>query len=93
MSESESLHVGMFHRQTAEEYRESIREAIEILADQYGIEYLMAKINGVSEQLARGETFAYIEIFEEEMRRWLDRRYGPSQHPFYARRVGPWNRR
>lgn len=96
MSETESLYVGVFQRQSREDYRASIREAIHVLADEYGIEYLIEKINGLSEQLAHGEQFDFVDVFEEEMQRWLDERYGPAQRPqagFYARRVGPWNRR
>lgn len=93
-SQSEGLHVGLGPRQSREDYRAMIREAIHVLADDYGVDYLITKLNGLTEQLQNGEQFDFVDVFEEEMRVWLDERYGPLQRtPFYARRVGPWNRR
>ena len=78
-SQSEGLHVGLSPRQSREDYRAMIQDAIRVLVDEYGVDYLITKLNGLTEQLENGEEFDFVDVFEEEMHNWLDSRYGRSQ--------------
>ena len=78
-SQSEGLHVGLGPRQSREDYRAMIQDAIRVLAEDYGVDYLVTKLNGLTEQLQNGERFDYVDVFEEEMHNWLDSRYGRSK--------------
>jgi hypothetical protein len=77
-NQSETLHVGFGPRQSREDYRVMIQEAIRVLTEDYGVDYLVTKLNGLTEQLENGEVFDFVDVFEEEMRNWLDSRYGQS---------------